>query len=295
MEGEAVFTVLVALLATGQPTSSAAPAERLRDLPIVISTNETMMLRSSDAQTELYGNRAFDIVAAPAGSPRLSPGLGGGVVIAGGDQGSIFQVGHGLSIVVGSPGPDVVHLWGGANIVLLGDGDDRVEVHAPSVSLVWGGAGNDVRCAHDDAPAGPFWMIDGTTVCKDDDSDALEIIGAVRHHRAVMVHDGEILEGGSNWGGPSQEYTLDVWAVLSGPDPGPIVRVHQPGGHYESDEGWGVTTHPPWSLKQPEFDVGRRVRLRHLDDGVGKLWYFEHDERGPVYGTPVELKPITRP
>lgn len=53
----------------------------------------------------------------------------------------------GFNVVVGSPGPDHVTIWGGLNIVALGDGDNTIEVRAPSTTILWAGPGDDAVCS----------------------------------------------------------------------------------------------------------------------------------------------------
>ncbi len=111
--------------------------------PVLAGRGGPDVLWSDNQLVQMSGGDGFDVLLAPNGAKRMSLDGDGGIAWAGGPTGAVFQLGRGFSIAIGSPGPDVVHLWGGVNIVLLGGSADVVQVHRPSVAWVWGAQGRD--------------------------------------------------------------------------------------------------------------------------------------------------------
>ncbi|MFN3184552.1 MAG: hypothetical protein ACE37F_21315 [Nannocystaceae bacterium] len=200
------------------------------------------VLRADGPHAQLAGGAGFDVLLLPHGADRAATGRNGGLVWARGQ--TTVQLGHGVSIVIGSDADDEVHVWGGTNLLLLGGGDDTVVVHRRSTVIAVGGSGHDVVCLNP-GPGRDRLLVGFEERCTADEvvSDRKADVVGVLHPAGVVWARGEaIIEDPTptSLGGPCTRYALEVWAVLEGADPGEAAFVVRPGGNYVWPDGTGL-------------------------------------------------------
>lgn len=257
--------------------------------PVLAGRGGPDVLWSDNPLAQMSGGDGFDVLLAPNGAKRMTLDAHGGIAGAGGSSGAVFQLGRGFSIAIGSPGPDVVHLWGGVNIVLLGGSDDVVQVHRPSVAWVWGAQGSDTVCADEGVHlGGVFADVEGHHVCVSSPRtpDARRtLMGVVRAHRVVGVENGVVLEDPTRRGdGHVQEFALEVWAVVDGSDPGVRAIATEAGGTFHGP-GYMVKSSARYGNRIPELDVPKLFVLE--PKGRHDFWRYTRSWQGPDHGTPL--------
>ncbi len=244
---------------------------------------------------QLAGGTGFDAGLAPFGAKRATAGPDGGVVVVGGTAGASVVVESGINIVVGSEGPDHVKVWGGFNLILGRGGDDEIDVLGPGLNLVLTGGGNDSVCV---AATGGLVLgsitAETKTVCPSalhvGDEVRAEVVGILSNHRGVIIQRGQFnMDDPRHMGSPEQEFSMEVLAVLLGPDPGPS-KVYRPGGFARFDDGGGVTETSIGMDKWPRLDEPLHIMLRAntLYENPVNRWLFDYVPPGvPHVGTPI--------
>ncbi|MGH1348888.1 MAG: hypothetical protein ACRBN8_45555 [Nannocystales bacterium] len=294
--------VILVLLAVGGDSESAlvptTAAEKGRGTRVTLEGRvfdaggrAADILIAEDPLNELIGGPGFDLLLAPNGAARTSLHKDGGIALAGGSGGTEFHLNSGLSVAIGSPGPDTVHVWGGFNLIVLGPGDDEVIEHGGAgVSVVFGGSGTDTYSCLGGCWTTWVWGAHrGQRAAQSDSARKLVVLAVPRTHHAVLESGGVLVENpapGSS-GTPLQQYTLEVWGVLEGSDPGPELRAHIPGGTFRWPNGTSARLSSAWG-RGPNLDEARVFHLERRASSEG--WLFERAETGTMVGDAVQRR-----
>lgn len=240
--------------------------------------------------SQVAGRAGFDVVFARPGTTRVALG-GSGVAWATGSSGVTFQLRQGVFVVIGSSGPDVVHLRGGVGLALLGEGDDVVVEHGePGLWVMLGGGGADTYCYA--SREHTQWLtrsMDRRLVCEPSGVDARQtsiVVATPRAERMVLTSGGFLIESPKSVvsGSPGREFRLDVLGVVGGRDPGSVFFPIMPGGAFRFPNGVTVSESGDWG-HAPSLNETRLFRLYR--EPYTEFWVFEKPGAFEEIGEPL--------
>lgn len=276
----------------GEPLSADSFADRWPELIVGGTAGDLIQVERPGARVQAGGG--LDLLVGVVGGVDLCLGEQGGLAWLLSAGTTLYQY-SGVSVVFGSSGSDDVHIFGGVNLVILGAGDDRVFEHGRNTSVILGGPGHDARCWESEADRSAWMLLDVEAQgrCPDDSLLTSTVVAVPTKRETVLEADGEVLNNPppSSSGNPIREYTLEVWAVLSGGDPGLVGKAYQPGGLFRWKNGSNVSTSIAWGR---EAEVGT-LRVFHLyRESTGARWIFKRPAGGEEIGESV-LDALSRP
>ena len=290
-----LLLVFEAALAGGGPTSELGEVGASRTFVVdgqtmlAGSDGSDVLVGDADA-SQVAGRAGFDVVFARPGTTRVALG-GSGVAWATGSSGVTFQLGQGVFVVIGSSGPDVVHLHGGVGLALLGEGDDVVVEHGePGLWVTLGGGGADSFCYSSGQHT--RWLtnsVEERLACKPSRAGVREtstIVATPRAERMVLASGGSLIESPESVvsGSPAHEFRLDVLGVVGGHDPGTVVFPIVPGGVFRFPNGLKRTTFSHWGSPPPLGETRVFQLYREPDT---EFWVFEKPGAFEEIGEPL--------